>query len=218
MNDDDGKFTVDPLFATRAHKPAIDNGDQNSSDTLTSTSTQQLILVVLLHHFVQRNAAQEFGVSFPNDRIHAPQLHQATLRHQAVQVRRHRQWRSGRAGRHHQGGLEALCGGRAVFWTSADSWKHWVVDYRRSIQLEEVFNRWQKNFEKKAFVCRTPCQAKLLTYYCMSVVLLLRVKEQGLASSFFYVCCANYNYLVRCQISTTSYSTGITITTEKNWT
>jgi len=33
---------------------------------------------------------------------------------------------------------------------------------------------------------------------------------------FFDVCCVNYNFLVRCQIPTTSYSTGIAITTEKN--
>ena len=34
----------------------------------------------------------------------------------------------------------------------------------------------------------------------------------------FDVCCVNENFLVRCQIPTTCYSTGITITTEKHWT
>ena len=34
----------------------------------------------------------------------------------------------------------------------------------------------------------------------------------------FDVCCVDENFFVRCQISMTSYSTGIAITTEKYWT
>jgi len=35
---------------------------------------------------------------------------------------------------------------------------------------------------------------------------------------FFDVCCVNSNFLVRCQIPTTSYSTETAINTEKHWT
>jgi len=35
---------------------------------------------------------------------------------------------------------------------------------------------------------------------------------------FFDVCCANSSLLVRCQVPTTSYNTGKTITTDKYWT
>jgi len=35
---------------------------------------------------------------------------------------------------------------------------------------------------------------------------------------FFDVCCVNQNFLVRCQVATTRYTTGITLTIENFWT
>jgi len=43
-------------------------------------------------------------------------------------------------------------------------------------------------------------------------------KEIKFGNYFFDVCCGNENFLVRCQASTTSCSTGITLITENVWT
>jgi len=43
-------------------------------------------------------------------------------------------------------------------------------------------------------------------------------KEITSGNSFFDVCCVNQNILVRCQVPTTSYSTGIIFTIENFWT
>jgi len=39
-------------------------------------------------------------------------------------------------------------------------------------------------------------------------------KEIKSGNYFFDVCCGNQNMLVRCQVTTTSYNTGITLTVE----
>jgi len=43
-------------------------------------------------------------------------------------------------------------------------------------------------------------------------------KEIKFGNYFFDVCCANQNFLVRCPVPTTSYITGITLTTIQFWT
>jgi len=60
--------------------------------------------------------------------------------------------------------------------------------------------------------------AKFLTYSFLSDIFLLRAKKIKFVDYFFDVCCVNENFLVSCRSPTASYSTAITITTEKYWT
>ena len=48
--------------------------------------------------------------------------------------------------------------------------------------------------------CR--CQAKFLTYHCLSVIF-SQSKEMKFGDYFFRVCCVNSNFMVRYQITTT---------------
>jgi len=59
------------------------------------------------------------------------------------------------------------------------------------------------------------CQAKFLTYLLFVSYFASQRKGTKFGDYFFDVCCVNKNFLVRCQIPTTGYSTGITITTQK---
>jgi len=63
-----------------------------------------------------------------------------------------------------------------------------------------------------------PVWSEISDLYCLPSILLLRVTDQSLAITLL-ICCVNQNFLISCQIPTTSYRTrtGITITTEKYW-
>ena len=82
----------------------------------------------------------------------------------------------------------------------------------------ELLETWMFQIERLG-CCR--CQAKFLSElnYCLSVILLLGIKERRLAITFLMCVVQIKIFFIRCQIiSTTHYSTGITITNEKYWT
>jgi len=53
--------------------------------------------------------------------------------------------------------------------------------------------------------------------YCLSVILLLRIKN-SLAITFLMCVVQTRTFMVRCLLPTTNYSTGMTVATKKYWT
>ena len=88
---------------------------------------------------------------------------------------------------------------------------------RFTLRMQRELNSWSW-FRSARCQAKFLTSAKFLTYYCLSVILLLRAKKNKVWRLLFWCVLFKFKLLVRCQTPTTSYTTGITITIKKCWT